>query len=136
MRYGIIFSLVSALFAAGCGGEAGVATHPVKGKLTIGGKAIDGIQITFEPMTEGESASGNTQADGSYVLFTGVQGRPGAPAGKYRVVLADPGGTDYMDNPSGDTQPGAPDIKGRVPDGYTPKEVEVVAGENTIDIEA
>ena len=135
MRHAIIFSVAAALFAAGCGGDEGPAVHPVTGKLTIGGKAVDGIQITFEPIGEGEAASGNTQPDGTYTLFTGVQGRVGAAAGKYKVVLVDPGGDDYMKEGATPKSEEDASSSGRIPADYTPKEVEVKAGENKIDIE-
>lgn len=88
-------------------------------------------------------ASGQIGADGSYTLTTGVSGTAGAMVGKYKVVLIQDTGADmsYMetgDDPTTAAPPTGGD--GTVPAEYanattTPKEVEVTAGANTINIE-
>ncbi len=127
----------------GCG-EAGPKTYPVTGKVTIGGEPADGLQITFEPADNTmEIASGNVGADGTYTLYTGVSGKPGAMPGKYTVLLTDPSDESYMDEgpaPGLDEtteDPTAGGAGGRVPQEYqdNPKQVEVTAGDNKIDIE-
>jgi hypothetical protein len=122
----------------GCG-PSGPKTHSVTGKVTIDGEPAANVRITFQPVDEAnQAASGTVESDGSYTLYTGVSGTPGAMAGKYKVVLTPDMGADtsYMD--SGGTAP--PDTSGEVPEEYrdpttTPKEVEVTAGQNSIDIE-
>jgi hypothetical protein len=136
------------LFVVGCG-PGGPATHEVTGKVTIGGEPAKDLNITFSPVSpDGEMASGSVGADGTYTLFTGAQGTPGAVAGKYKVVLteaqADMGTAedampDYME--TGTDPTAAPEAEaGGIPSEYTsaetsPKEVEVKPGPNTIDIE-
>jgi hypothetical protein len=139
------------LILVGCG-PGGPATHEVTGKVTIGGEPAKDLSITFSPVSpDGQVASGSVGADGTYTLYTGAQGTPGAVAGKYKVVLteAQAGGSgaatseeempDYMQSGEDPTK-AEPEESGGVPSEYTsaettPKEVEVKAGPNTIDIE-
>jgi hypothetical protein len=84
-------ALLSALvlFAAGCGGTKLV---PVEGKVMMGNQPLTKGEVSYHPDVEG----GNTQkypdlprgkigADGTYTLST--SGKPGAPAGKYKVTV-------------------------------------------------
>ncbi|MBW3599543.1 MAG: hypothetical protein KY475_20005 [Planctomycetes bacterium] len=136
---GILCLIVAIAFLSGCNEESGPETHPVTGQVTIDGKPAEGLQITFNPVEAGkEPASGNVGPDGSYTLYTGVAGKPGAPPGKYKITLSDPADTSYMEAEGG----GDPTkvTTGRVPEEYksvetSPKEVEVTAGTNTINIE-
>jgi hypothetical protein len=82
------------LILAGCsGGEAGLGKLvPVKGKVTTArGTPLPGGQVTFIPLDRDPNAPGVTSGgkitpEGNFQLFT--KGKPGAPLGKYRVVLA------------------------------------------------
>lgn len=134
----------------GCSEEI-LTTGTVTGTVTIGGKAAENIAIEFVPTDSTvQVASGRTDAEGLYTLFSGVQGTPGAVPGKYKIVLTDGNEGDdegYMgggeseagganDGTSREPSSGA----GRVPKEYTmmdttPKEVNVVLGDNTFDIE-
>lgn len=136
--FGIVAFSIALASLAGCGGPAGPETYPVTGKVTIDGKPADGLSITFNPVETGkDAAGGNVGADGTYTLYTGVEGKEGAQPGKYKVTLSDPSDTSYMQSGGGDPTK----IQGgRVPVEYknsstTPKEVEVTAGPNTINIE-
>ncbi len=143
--------LLGAVFVVGlvgCDSTAeGPATAPVKGTLTIDGQPADGIRITFSPLDDaGEEAVGEAK-NGSFELFSGVQGKSGAVPGKYKVVLAagaaDGGETpDYMnpDNASGGSSSEPAAQKLAFPEKYTQvstsdKEVEVTSGPNDIKID-
>jgi hypothetical protein len=130
----------------GCG-EAEFDTGKVTGKITLGGKAAAGILVTFSPLdATAQVASGRTEDDGTYILFSGVQGIEGAVPGKYKIVINDDSvaaGESYMsgEGGQGDIASSEPDTDtGKVPAEYTsvettPKEVEVVAGENTFNLD-
>lgn len=130
----------------GCG-EAQFDTGKVTGKITIGGKAIANLLVTFSPLdSTAQVASGRTEDDGTYILFSGVQGIEGAVPGKYKIVINDDSvaaGDSYMsgEGGQGDIASQEPDDgTGKVPAEYTsvdttPKEVEVVAGENTFNLD-
>ena len=119
--------------------SSGPNTSPVTGKVTIKGQPATGVRITFAPVEQAnQTATGAVAADGTYSLFSGNEGKPGAMAGKYKVVLmggAAPAEAMYQ---SGKAPP--PVQEGPVPKEWaspltTPKEVEVKAGPNTIDID-
>lgn len=141
----VLLSVCAALSAAaiaGCG-SSGPKTYPVSGKVTIGGKPASNCRIDFHPVdTSNQVASGHVGNDGSYTLYTGTTGTPGAMAGKYKVVLVpDSGGdTSYMESNS-DAGERPPIAKSDViPKEYTdasttPKEVEVTSGTRNLDID-
>jgi hypothetical protein len=135
---GIVGLVGLVVLASGCG-PAGPATHAVTGTVTIDGQPANDVRVDFYPVDPAnEMASGTVEAGGKYTLHSGRMGQPGAMAGRYKVVLT-PTTTDtsYMDGPAG----GPPqEDAGTVPQEYrsvdtTPKEVEVQAGSNTIDIQ-
>jgi hypothetical protein len=78
------------LILAGCSESLGKLV-PVQGKIMMAdGKPLPGGHVTFvqierDPKTPSLTPEGVIEADGSYTLFT--KGQPGAPPGKYRVVL-------------------------------------------------
>lgn len=84
-RIGSLSLLVTGfLLAVGCGGDSD-KKYTVKGKVTLDGKALDGVSIAFYTAT-GVAAVGNTTsgADGSYeVLFNSKSGD-----GNYRVTAS------------------------------------------------
>ena len=130
------------LICAGCGdgGPAKAVLHPVSGKVTVGGKPLADCKIQFV-MTGKEGAyTSPIAADGSYSLVS-PDGRSGAEAGKYKVVLMMSQDlqmkTMYSGGGGGPPKPGqgAP-----YPQEYSsletsPKEVTVEAKSNTIDID-
>ena len=116
--------------SAGCG-SGKKKTCIVRGKVTYDGKVVPNGTITFFP-TEGPSASGEIQPDGSYTLTTYVAG-DGAVEGAYTVVIV------AMRDESGrlpeERNPLPPPI---VPNKYTSAatsdlRAEVKAGENTLN---
>ena len=134
------------LFVVGCG-PSGPQTYAVSGKVTVGGAPASGVQVTFSPKTPDgtmETAGGSTDDSGSYTLYTGVQGKPGAMAGMYVVTLGqsedvDTASTGYMSDDGG-AQGGADTsadpsaaADSKIPADFT-VEVEVKAESNTIDI--
>ena len=137
---------------AGCG-PAGFTFHPVSGKLTIDGKVPSNVQVSLYPVSgKGPIASGTVDASSGQFQLTSSGGvnKPsgkGAVAGKYKVVLNSSSGAaggmspeDAMKQYQGIGQgksPAAP--KASFPKEFgsastSPKEVEVKAGPNTIDL--
>ena len=93
--------------AAGCGGQAPtVPLHPTTGRVLFQGQPLEGVQVTFRPITAGEGQAApasvaKTDRDGKFQLVTalGPEGRTieGAPAGEYAVALAPPGRSETAD---------------------------------------
>ena len=83
---------VGLLLVVGCS-AAPPEFGEVRGKVTLSGKPLAGIVVTFYPATEGNeglpAASGKTDATGTYALAT-ASGQPGAVVGKHRVVVSWP----------------------------------------------
>ena len=78
------------LVLAGCG-ESGPRLVPVKGTVSVGGKTLTRGSVSLRPdKTRDEKGTaepaGNIEADGTYTLYT--NGKPGAPLGKYVVLVA------------------------------------------------
>ena len=131
---------VLVLALAGCGGPAKPKLYPVSGKVTAP-KPLADVGIYFIAAS-GQRANygGKIAADGSYSLSDEDQ-RPGAQPGKYKVVLQLTG--DALQNSmmaqmkggaGGPTAPEAPFPKEYTDAATSPKEVEVKAEANTIDI--
>jgi hypothetical protein len=84
----------------------------VEGKVTLGGKPLSGVEVTFYPDNDEPKqlpyATGKTDAAGSYTL-TLANGKPGALAGKNRVVvnwpLPERGDGQHRPPPPGPTIP-------------------------------
>lgn len=83
------------LALAGCGDRA-PALAPVKGRVTLDGKALAGKTLKFIPEdgTPGQGAGASTDQDGNYTLLAvrpgATKDMAGAPPGKYRVVVNEP----------------------------------------------
>lgn len=70
---------------AGCG-PSGPELHPAAGRVSFkGGGPVPAGAIEFDPAGAGPAARGKLDADGRFTLST--DGRPGAAAGSYRVVI-------------------------------------------------
>ncbi len=120
----------------GCG-PGGPATVPVSGKITIGGQPANNVSISFIPETAGNPTASGAATNGTYTLYTGVDGKPGAVVGKYKVTLAAQGGTDEAAYRSGKA-PGTAALP--FPADYadpakTPLTKEVTASGGAIDLE-
>jgi len=89
------------LLPVGCG-DSGPRLVPVKGTVTVGGKALTRGSVSFRPDKSRDEKgtaepAGNIEADGTYTMYT--NGRPGAPVGKYVVLVVSTGDLDPA-NPS------------------------------------
>src|SRR5262249_9934025 len=72
-----------ALVGVGCGSD----TVKVRGPVTLDGKPLPmGTAVTFVPVDKGRSATGATQADGSFRLTT-FKPEDGALPGEYKVTV-------------------------------------------------
>jgi hypothetical protein len=133
--------------SAGCGSkvEDRPTVYSVTGKLTVGGKPLQGITVTLMPVAGGPSGIGKTASDGSFIIVTANAGE-GAVPGTHKVILssydaAKPDLSRYS-SPSG-AAPTEDPTKGTVPipDEYTnfeqtPQTVKVeTSGENFLSIE-
>jgi hypothetical protein len=143
----ISVSACIALSVIGCGpgGPAKVKLYPASGKVTAGGKPVtDCILIlsTSNP-APGASAgySGKLDANGQFTLADPTDGKPGAAPGKYKVTftLAPEAAKKAMES-GGAGGPGYAAAAAPFPSEYatastSPKEVEIKAEENTLNIE-
>ena len=85
----VVLSALLSLPLIGCGSSTGPLLS-VEGKVTVDDKALPNGSVAFHP----DEAKGNKSkkvasaeiTDGSYRLFT--DGKPGAPAGWYKVTVA------------------------------------------------
>jgi hypothetical protein len=127
---------------AGCG-DTGPATVNVKGTLTIDGQPANNVTITFAPVDSSLPTASGPVNNGTFELFSGAEGKPGAVPGKYKVVLAASAG-----DPEADAAAYAPGATGGPPAapeapfpekysnaGTSDKEVEVTSGSNDIKID-
>ncbi len=71
----------------GCG-AAKLPTIPVTGTVLVDDKPMEGVKVVFSPAagSSGQSASGQTDAEGKYSLTT-VDPGDGALAGEYQVAI-------------------------------------------------
>lgn len=89
-----VLLLVTCLLAGGCGGP-GYELVPVSGCITLDGKPMPGLHVTFQPKSSGKehsnpgpgSVGGPTDADGRFSLRTVGAGIKGAVAGLHGVVI-------------------------------------------------
>ncbi len=71
------------LMPTGCGSR--LALHAVAGTVTLDGKPLGGVVVSFQPAS-GPAALGQTDAVGRYDLFTPGRGR-GAVAGRHAIWI-------------------------------------------------
>ena len=120
---------------------SGPKMYEVKGKVTIKGQPAKGARLTFQPVDASiQAASGVVDESGNYKLYSGIEGKPGALPGQYKVVLLpDMSGGDPSQRYSGAKGPPKMDDK-VIPKEWqdsttSPKTVDVKAGINEINIE-
>ncbi|WP_339746684.1 hypothetical protein [uncultured Rubinisphaera sp.] len=123
------FSLL--FIGLGCGGGPGDAPNlgRVSGTLTIDGKPLENVLVSFAPEDGSRASTGVTDASGQYQL-TYSTSEMGAKIGKHNVKIS-----SYNDSDPND--PNAPMVPPEiVPKDYLEisKPVEVTAGSNTIDL--
>lgn len=82
-------AIVGVLALAGCGGAASEKLYPVTGRVTVDGKASEGVVLLFHREgAPGEVGTGTTDSSGAYkVVF---KTNPGLPAGKFKVTASWP----------------------------------------------
>ncbi len=146
---GLVFLGVACCVAiVGCG-PPGPKTVPVTGTLTIDGQPADHIVITLTPVedTNLPVATGNV-TNGSFELYSGIQGEAGAVPGKYKVMLAASAETSkeaamarYSSGAKTNVAPDA-DAKKSLPfatkyasSATSDKEVEITKGKNDLKID-
>jgi hypothetical protein len=80
-----LLAAISCLVVVGCG-PSGPRTVPVTGAATFSGQPIASGTVTFQALAASDLPSPvGTIANGQYSLSTGSS--PGAPVGKYKVVV-------------------------------------------------
>jgi hypothetical protein len=134
-RLGIPAGLLLAL-TAGCGTNSSASLAEVAGTVTMDGKALSGLTVTFYPVGAPDKprqafSRAVTDEAGKYTL-TCEDNRPGAIVGKHKVVVDWPKNYD-RGTPSKPAGPPIPTACTAV--SSTPIEKEVVAGPNSIVIE-
>lgn len=90
----------------GCGAAADPKLVSVAGRITFDGKPLPRGSVTLRPEStkdNWEQPTGSIDADGKYVVYT--QGKPGAPPGRYRVVVF---ATEAARDADGKAHPGLP----------------------------
>jgi hypothetical protein len=86
----LLLSLVTLVFAGGCGSET---LAPVSGTVTLNGKPLAGAIVSFTPMVPRKGveaplgSSGKTNDQGHYSLETNA-GRKGALVAKHKVAIS------------------------------------------------
>jgi hypothetical protein len=84
LRGGIILGLAGWL--CGCG-SSNPPTYPVTGKVTFNGAPLPTGSVLLTPVGGGPSAQAAIQPDGTYAVWTFVEG-DGAIPGKHHVLIA------------------------------------------------
>src|SRR5688572_19493772 len=92
LRRILLFSCIglTAAFTA-CSKDGSVDVAPVSGKVTLDGKPIGKLIVTFMPADEGTQmppSNGTTDSEGRYTLRTS-SGQIGAVPGLHNVMIAD-----------------------------------------------
>ena len=102
---------VPLLLLAGCGLGTKLEYAEVEGTVTLGGKTLSGVYVTFYPDSEGTEqlpyATGKTDGTGRYSLAL-QSGKPGALVGKNRVVVNWPAPERRDDQPRPQPSPAIP----------------------------
>jgi len=129
--------VVVCVLQAGCGGQSVSDLPPlgaVSGVVTLDAKPLPGAMITFVPLQAGRPSTAVSDDNGHYVL-TYDSTHAGAVIGKHRVSISTAVAAEYDENQQ--LVPGT-GIRESVPARYhSPSrlELEVSAGENTLNLE-
>ncbi len=110
-----LLSCVTCLCVLGCG-AGGPPTAKVSGVITLDGKPLPDIRVTFQPDNKSEEMQGMgsyglTDANGNFELKLSDSQAPGAVVGGHTVILADKKAEDPGDSDAG----AAPKVKSRIP---------------------
>jgi hypothetical protein len=94
MQYKIVFATIivgiSAFVFTGCS-QDGKNYTKVEGAITYKGQPVEGATVTFQPLTEGEGATGATNSSGQFSLASPqqiIKGKVGMLPGEYRVLVS------------------------------------------------
>lgn len=90
-----VLSMALPIALAGCG--SGETLVPVSGRITLNGKPLAGVHVSFQPRSRvpvaasaGSASFGVTDSDGRYTLRTVTTDQPGAVPGQHEVRLSTP----------------------------------------------
>jgi hypothetical protein len=131
-RICVLASALLVLPLVGCGGTDIPEVGEVSGTVTIDGKPTSGILVSFIPTGGGRPSSGVTNDEGYYELQYSPNAM-GALLGTHKVSIVAPE-ESTVDNPGERSAPLV--AKSAIPQKYLDmkKEVEVKAGDNTVDL--
>ncbi|QDU77935.1 hypothetical protein Pan97_50140 [Bremerella volcania] len=80
------------VLVTGCWSSGGPTTYPVKGLVQYEGKPVEDATVTLIPkQSDGRSASGTTNAEGTFEVTTYISPSlqaPGAMPGEYDIVVS------------------------------------------------
>lgn len=115
MTHKLLSTLALAICVAGCG-SGGPPTAKVSGTVTLDGKPLPDIRVTFQPDNKSEEMKGMgsfglTDANGKFDLKLSDTQSAGAVVGGHTVILADKLAEDPGDSDAG----AAPKVKSRIP---------------------
>ncbi|HID21363.1 MAG TPA: hypothetical protein EYP14_03065 [Planctomycetaceae bacterium] len=118
--------LAALVVVSGCGGGSDLPDlGRVSGTVTMDGKPLAGVVVTFEPVDGGRASIGKTDDNGQYELGYDAENK-GAVVGKHRVRITTP------------TEAPDPNFKDPIPAKYnsnTTLTEEVKPGKNEINFE-
>ncbi|MEM6363881.1 MAG: hypothetical protein AAF745_05605 [Planctomycetota bacterium] len=120
---------------SGCNSQPELAK--VTGSVLVDGQPLDQVKVSFVPDvgkgTEGYSSSAYTDETGAFELSYGrLADRPGAVVGWHRVAVQDVKSENFR----GEGSPPAIRVPSNIrKSGSTPIRLEIVAGEQTVDID-
>jgi hypothetical protein len=80
-----LFLSIAIFGLSGCGGS-GPKTAGTSGTVTMNGKPLSNVGVTFLPVKKGPVAIGNTNENGEFTLTT-VRKGDGAVIGKHKVTV-------------------------------------------------
>jgi hypothetical protein len=89
-----VIATLGLVFVLGCGSadRARLPVYPTSGRLSVGGKPVQGVSVVLNPIEgspaarKGLSPSATSDESGGFVISTYAQD-DGAPAGEYKVTL-------------------------------------------------
>lgn len=131
MRQTVVAASFIALLAVGCSGDRSISLpspSPAGGKVSLAsGQPVQNVRIMFQPIEAPVAASGVVGADGTFTLGT-YDNKPGACAGKYRVVFqTNMGSKDDIAK----SNAGLAAIPTKYKEDGSPLEVDIPSGGNT-----